>query len=76
MLITAIISSLLMIFMGYEAFTNPYFGVVENGAPFWPGIAYIASLVGLSVIIYGVSKWNNLKKGINIDLNYKEIPPE
>lgn len=76
MLVTAIISSILMIFMGYEAFTNPYFGVVENGAPFWPGIAYIVSLIGLGLAIYGVSKWYNLKKGINIDLNYKEIPPE
>ncbi|AWR96726.1 amino acid permease [Acidianus sulfidivorans JP7] len=77
MLITAIISAIFMIFMGYEAFTNPYFGVITtSGAPYWPGIAYILSLVGLGIIIYSISKYVNLKRGINIDLNYKEIPPE
>ncbi|MDT7902373.1 MAG: APC family permease [Acidianus sp.] len=76
MLISSIISAAFMIFMGYEAFTNPYFGVISNGQPFWPGIAYVLSLIGLGIVIYVASKEYNLRKGINIDLNYKEIPPE
>ncbi len=76
MLISSIISAVFMLFMGYEAFTNPYFGVISNGQPFWPGIAYILSLISLGIIIYVASKLYNLRKGINIDLNYKEIPPE
>lgn len=77
LVITSIISILFMLFMGYEAFTNPYFGVIEtNGQPFWPGIAYIISLIGLGAIIYSISRYINLKKGIDISLIYKEIPPE
>ncbi|BDC18546.1 amino acid permease [Acidianus sp. HS-5] len=76
MLASSVISALFMIFMGYEAFTNPYFGVISNGAPFWPGIAYVLSLISLGIIIYVSAKVYNEKKGINIDLNYKEIPPE
>lgn len=77
MLITAGISILFMIFMGYYAFTNPYFGVItDTGTPYIPGIAYIVGLIGLGAAIYVISKYVNLNRGIDIDLNYKEIPPE
>lgn len=77
MLVFSIISIAFMIFMGYYAFTNPYFGVVtSNGTPYIPGIAYVAGLIGLGIISYVVSKYVNLRRGIDIDLNYKEIPPE
>jgi len=53
MLISALLSIVFLGFMGYEAFTNPYFGVIsDNGAPYWPGIAYIVSLIGLGVITF------------------------
>jgi amino acid transporter len=74
--ILGILSAILMIFMGYQAFTNPYFGVVSDGKPFLPGIAYIVSLIGLGAVIYIISRTMNYRRGINIDLNFKEIPPE
>ncbi len=70
------LSSALMVFMGYEAFTNPYFGVVNDGKPFIPGIIYIVSLVGMGAVVYSLSKIIRERKGINIDLSFKEIPPE
>ncbi|EWG07668.1 MAG: amino acid transporter [Candidatus Aramenus sulfurataquae] len=76
-LVTSVLSAAFMAFMGYESFTNPYFGVItSNGQPYVPGIAYVVSLIGLGVVIYVASKVYNLRRGINIDLNYKEIPPE
>ncbi|MCY0859669.1 MAG: amino acid permease [Sulfolobaceae archaeon] len=76
-IIVSVISLVFMLFMGYEAFTNPYFGVITStGQPFWPGIAYIASLIGLGAIIYVIARIINLRKGIDISLVYKEIPPE
>lgn len=74
--ILGILSAILMIFMGYQAFINPYFGVVSDGKPFLPGIAYIVSLIGLGAVIYIISRTMNYRRGINIDLNFKEIPPE
>ncbi len=76
MVILGVLSSLLMLFMGYEAFTNPYFGVVNNGELFLPGVAYLLSLVGTGAFVYVASKIVNSRRGINIDLNFKEIPPE
>ncbi len=77
MLITSVLSAAFMAFMGYESFTNPYFGVItSNGQPYIPGIAYVVSLIGLGAVIYVASKVYNLRRGIDIDLNYRGIPPE
>jgi hypothetical protein len=77
MLTSAILSIIFMLFMGYEAFTNPYFGVISaNGQPYWPGIAYIVSLVGLGVISFVIAYFYRLRRGIDLTLTYREIPPE
>ncbi|ACP36853.1 amino acid permease-associated region [Sulfolobus islandicus L.S.2.15] len=77
MLISALLSIVFLGFMGYEAFTNPYFGVIsDNGAPYWPGIAYIVSLIGLGVITFVSSYYYRKKSGIDLRLVYKEIPPD
>ncbi|QGA53321.1 amino acid permease [Sulfolobus sp. E5-1-F] len=77
MIISAVLSIAFLGFMGYEAFTNPYFGVItDNGAPYWPGIAYIVSLIGLGAIIYISSYLYRKSKGIDLRLVYKEIPPD
>jgi len=77
MLTSAILSIIFMLFMGYEAFTNPYFGVISaNGRPYWPGIAYIVSLVGLGVISFVIAYFYRLRRGIDLTLTYREIPPE
>ncbi|AOL16912.1 amino acid permease [Sulfolobus sp. A20] len=78
MLISSILSILFMGFMGYYAFTNPYFGVITSeGQPYLPGIAYILSLIGLGAVIFLSSYVYRMKKnGIDIRLVYKEIPPE
>ncbi|WP_338604098.1 amino acid permease [Sulfolobus tengchongensis] len=77
MLVASVLSIMFLLFMGYEAFTNPYFGVVtQNGTPYWPGIAYIGSLIGLGAIIFVSSYFYRLRQGINLILTYKEIPPE
>ncbi|WP_149528243.1 APC family permease [Sulfuracidifex tepidarius] len=74
--VLGVLSSALMVFMGYEAFTNPYFGVIDDGKPFIPGIIYIVSLIGTGALIYSLSRVIHERKGINIDLSFKEIPPE
>jgi amino acid transporter len=79
MLITAILSLIPLALLGYEAFTNPYFGVIESLTPlqpYYPGLAYVLGLIGLGALIYGIAKYINLRRGIDISLIYTEIPPE
>jgi len=79
MLIAAALSFIPLGLLGYEAFTNPYFGVIESLSPFqlyYPGLAYVLGLIGLGAVIYAVAKYINLKRGIDIAMIYREIPPE
>ncbi|WP_292000335.1 APC family permease [Caldivirga sp.] len=79
MLVASVLSLIPLILLGYEAFTNPYFGVIESLKPlqpYYPGLAYVLGLIGLGAVIYAASKYINLRRGIDITLVYKEIPPE
>ncbi|MEM3640625.1 MAG: hypothetical protein QXH37_01720, partial [Candidatus Bathyarchaeia archaeon] len=40
------------------------------------GVGVFAVIVVAGVIIYYVSKWYNKRKGIDIDLIFKTVPPE
>jgi amino acid transporter len=76
-IVSSILSIVFLAFLGYEAFTNPYFGVISsNGQPYLPGIMYIVSLIGSGAIIFIVSYFYRLRRGIDLMLIYKEIPPE
>ncbi|MEM4042633.1 MAG: amino acid permease [Saccharolobus sp.] len=76
-IVSSILSIVFLAFLGYEAFTNPYFGVISsNGQPYLPGIMYIVSLIGSGAIIFIVSYFYRLRRGIDLTLTYKEIPPE
>ncbi|MGC8570332.1 MAG: APC family permease [Caldivirga sp.] len=79
MLVASVLSLIPLALLGYEAFTNPYFGVIESLKPiqpYYPGLAYVLGLIGLGAVIYAASKYINLRRGIDITLVYKEIPPE
>lgn len=80
--LASVLSWVFLGFLGYEAFTNPYFGVVtitKSGSvvPYLPGIAYVASLIGIGALTYALAKVHRLRTlGIDIDAVYREIPPE
>ncbi|ABW01652.1 amino acid permease-associated region [Caldivirga maquilingensis IC-167] len=79
MLVSSVLSLIPLSLLGYEAFTNPYFGVIESLKPlqpYYPGLAYVLGLIGLGAVVYTASKYINMKRGIDITLVYKEIPPE
>ena len=79
MLATSILSLIPLAILGYGAFTNPYFGVLASVTPpepYWPGIAYIAGLIGLGALTYLAARVIRLRQGIDIRLVYAEIPPE
>ncbi|NON61268.1 APC family permease [Acidianus sp. RZ1] len=75
-IISGVISAIFMLFLGYESFTNPYFGVISSTGINMIGTGYIISLVGLGVITYILAKIVRREQGIDIDVVYKEIPPD
>jgi Amino acid transporters len=59
-----------------DPYNNYAFSVVGTSGVNWIATAYIASLVGLGLITYITAKKVRSREGIDIDLVYKEIPPE
>jgi len=43
---------------------------------YYPGLAYVLGLIGLGAVVYTTARYINLKRGIDITLVYREIPPE
>jgi len=41
-----------------------------------PTIVSLVVMYGLGIVIYLVARWNNARKGINLDALFQEIPPE
>ncbi|WP_188848379.1 amino acid permease [Sulfodiicoccus acidiphilus] len=66
----------LLLGLGYESFTNPYFGVVSASGLNVGGVIYLACLFGLGGIVYMAARVVNGRRGIDLSVTYREIPPE
>jgi Amino acid transporters len=66
----------LLLGLGYEAFTNPYFGVISSAGVNAGGVIYLGSLFGLGILTYVVARIVNNRRGIDLSVTYREIPPE
>jgi len=58
-------------FVSYQYLANPGFTGLNNVTYFYVIATFIAG-----ALIYLGSSWYHKKRGINISLNYKELPPE
>ncbi|NON62369.1 APC family permease [Acidianus sp. RZ1] len=69
--ISGIISSIYFAFLTYEAGINPIFGFNSLITQIFVGM-----VIATGILIYAVSWYSHKKKGIDISLTFKEIPPE
>jgi len=69
--VCGILMSLVYIFLTYEFLASPS---VWGGNTF--AYVYMAASFAAGIVIYVISKSYYMKRGINIDLAFKEIPPE
>ena len=79
LLSVASLSTVIMALMEAEIldpYNNYSFSVIGTSGVNWIATAYIASLIGLGVITYVIARRVRSKEGIDLDLVYKEIPPE
>jgi len=75
--IAGIISAGYFAYLTYVAATNPDFGFMEpNGVPNLITTAFVIGTLLIGVLTYVLSKVINKRRGIDIDLAFKEIPPE
>ncbi|QKQ99183.1 APC family permease [Metallosphaera tengchongensis] len=75
--VAGIISSIYFAFLTYEAATNPLFGFTTgNNSVNFTTLLFVLGVIAVGVVVYLASKYNNKRKGIDISLVFKEIPPE
>ena len=78
LILASVFEAAYFIFLTYEAVTNPVFSFVQsNGMPNPITLGFVIGSFVVGAVIYYVSKVIRLRReGINIDLIFKEIPPE
>ncbi|HYC27015.1 MAG TPA: amino acid permease, partial [Nitrososphaerales archaeon] len=62
-------------FISYQYLTSPTFSIFTVAAP-WLNEAYVVLTLVAGASIYLASSWYHKKRGMDISLNYKELPPE
>ncbi|ABP95660.1 MULTISPECIES: APC family permease [Metallosphaera] len=75
--VAGVISALYFAFLTYEAATNPLFGfTTSTGSVNLTTLIFVVGVLVVGFLVYLVSNYRNKKKGIDISLVFKEIPPE
>lgn len=62
-------------FVAYQYLTSPTFSIFTVLSP-WLNETYLVVTLVAGAAIYLGSRWYHRKRGMDIDLNYKELPPE
>lgn len=71
LVIVAILSIAVMIALAYVVLSYPQLGIIP-----WQGFAFMGSLVGVGLLIYFIARAVRSTQGVNLDLIYRELPPE
>jgi basic amino acid/polyamine antiporter, APA family len=70
--VVAVLSMAVMVGLTYIVLHYPQLGI---SAP-WQGFAFMGALIVIGLIIYVVSRIVRTQQGVNLDLIYRELPPE
>jgi len=71
LVIVAVLSISVMLGLAYIVLSYPQLGIVP-----WQGFAFMGALVVLGLLIYFIARAVRLTQGVNLDLIYRELPPE
>lgn len=69
--IVAVLSMIVIIGLAYVVLSYPQLGIVP-----WQGFAFMGSLVVVGLLIFFIARAVRAGQGINLDLIYRELPPE
>jgi amino acid transporter len=73
--IFGILDAVVFSFVAYQYLTSPTFSIFTVLSP-WLNDTYLVVTLVAGASIYLTSRWYHKKKGMDISLNYKELPPE
>ncbi|HVB59739.1 MAG TPA: amino acid permease [Ktedonobacteraceae bacterium] len=71
LIIVAVLSMAVIIGLAYVVLTYPQLGIVP-----WQGFLFMGSLVVVGLLIYFIARTVRKSQGVNLDLIYRELPPE
>ena len=74
--IVAPLSILVMLFLTWLTLTYPALALYGNADNIWWIPAFMAGIVVVGLVVYYGAKFIRRGQGIDIDLVYKELPPE
>ncbi|MCH4815390.1 MAG: APC family permease [Saccharolobus sp.] len=76
MKIAGILMTIYFVYLTYEAATNPLFGFSTTSGVNIITLSFVLGSFISGIIIWSITKYMNSKKGIDLSLTFKEIPPE
>lgn len=74
--IVAPLSIAVMVFLTWCTVNYPALALAGNSANVWQIPAFMGMIVVVGLAVYFISKYVRRSQGIDIDLVYKELPPE
>lgn len=72
LVLTGVLSLLVMAFITYLLMAFPAIGIPSP----WYAVVFLASVVVVGLLIYYISRTVQRHRGVDLDLAYKELPPE
>ncbi|MEO6888533.1 MAG: APC family permease [Ktedonobacteraceae bacterium] len=69
--VVAVLSIAVMLGLAYVVLSYPQLGIVP-----WQGFTFMGALIVLGLLIYFIARTVRARQGINLDLIYRELPPE
>ena len=74
--IVAVLSIAVMIGLAYLVLSYQQFGIATPQLGPLPGFIFMGALIVIGLVIFFVARFVRARQGINLDLIYKELPPE
>jgi basic amino acid/polyamine antiporter, APA family len=69
--VVSVLSMIVIIGLAYVVLSYPQLGIIP-----WQGFAFMGSLVVVGLLIFFIARAVRASQGINLDLIYRELPPE
>jgi len=69
--VVSVLSIIVIVGLAYVVLSYPQLGIIP-----WQGFAFMGSLVVVGLLIYFIARTVRASQGINLDLIYRELPPE
>lgn len=76
MKIAGILMTVYFVYLTYEAARNPLFGFSTTSGVNVTTLSFVLGSFIAGIVIWNITRYVNSKKGIDLSLTFKEIPPE